>query len=54
MTLTTYINKHYGGLQKDMAADLDVSPSQVSRWISKDYIIIDGVMYSPRRSLEKK
>ncbi len=51
MKLKDYIRDHYY-TKRDFAADIGVMPQQVTAWIKKEFIVIDGVMYSPRRSLK--
>lgn len=52
MKLIKYIEKHYDGNQKAFAASQGVKPQQVTQWLKKDFIVIDGLLYSPRRELE--
>ncbi|XWR68663.1 hypothetical protein AHYW_001745 [Providencia manganoxydans] len=54
MTLIEYINTYYSGSQKDFAAKLDIKPQQVTQWINKDFIVINHVLYSPRRDLSNE
>ncbi|MCL8323702.1 helix-turn-helix domain-containing protein [Providencia thailandensis] len=54
MTLIEYINTHYNGSQKDFASKLDIKPQQVTQWINKDFIVINHVLYSPRRDLSNE
>lgn len=54
MTLIKYINEFYNGSQKQFAADQGVKPQQVTQWLDKGFIVIDHVLYSPRRELAKK
>ncbi len=50
-TLTDYINEHFGGSQAAFARPQGVLPPQVTQWIDKDFIVVDGVRYSPRGEL---
>ena len=51
MSLQEYINKHFGGNQAAFAKAQGVKPPQVTQWINKGFIVIDDVLYSPRRDL---
>ena len=48
--LADYISKHYAS-QRAFAAAVGVAPQQVTQWLAKDYIVVAGVLYSPRREL---
>ena len=52
MTLTEYIEKQHGGSQSEFARANEVHRSQVTQWLNKNFIVVDGVMYSPRRELK--
>ena len=52
MVLIEYIEKHYGGNQAAFAKAQKVQPPQITQWINKKYIVVDGVLYSPRRILK--
>ena len=54
MSLQDYIKKHYGGNQAAFAKSQGVQPQQVTQWISKGFIVIDGALYSHRRDLKEK
>lgn len=54
MKLIDYINKNYGGNKSEFARSQDVLPQMVNKWLNGDYIVIDGVLYSPRRELKEK
>lgn len=32
----------------------EVTPQHVTKWVNGDYIVIDGILYSPRRELKAK
>ena len=49
--LLSYISKYYRGSQVLYAMSEGVKPPQVTQWIKKNYIVIDHVLYSPRRNL---
>ena len=51
MKITDYINKHHSGNKSDFARANDVLPQQVTQWVNKGFIVLDGVLYSPRRDL---
>lgn len=51
MTLTDHIAAHHGGSQVKFAAANGVLPQQVTKWIKMECIVVDGVLYSPRRAL---
>ena len=53
MKLIEYIEKHYGGNQSAFADAVGVKPPQVTQWIKKGFIVVDDVLYSPRRELKK-
>lgn len=52
MTLTEYIEKYHAGSQADFARSCDVKPQQVTQWVNKGFIVVNHVLYSPRRSLD--
>jgi len=52
-TLKEYINREHGGSQVRFAATNGVHKSQVTQWINKNFIVVNGVLYSPRRELKK-
>lgn len=52
MQLIEYIEKHYNGSQADFARAQGVQAPQITQWIKKGFIVVDGVLYSPRRELE--
>ena len=51
-TLLEWIKLHFGGNQSAFAAAQGVMPPQVTQWIQKDFIVVDGQLYSPRRELK--
>lgn len=51
MTLIAYIEKYHGGNQASFARYAGVAPAQVTQWINKKFIVVDDVLYSPRRNL---
>lgn len=54
MKLTEYIEKYHSGNKADFARVNEVTPQHVTKWVNGDYIVIDGVLYSPRRELKEK
>ena len=50
MNLSDYIFKKYI-TQAAFARAQNVSPAQVSQWLAKEFIVVGGVLYSPRRGL---
>ena len=50
-TLTEYIARQHSGSQLDFAKTNCVMKQQVTQWIAKNFIVVDGVLYSPRREL---
>ena len=53
MKLLEYINLNYGGNQAAFAKAQKVKPPQITQWANKNYIVVDDVLYSPRRELNK-
>jgi transposase-like protein len=51
MNLDTYISSNYPS-QAAFAREVGVSPAQVTQWINRGFIVINGELYSPRRELE--
>lgn len=52
LKLIDYICVNYDGSQRAFAAAQGVQPPQVTQWIQKDFIVVDGQLYSPRRELK--
>ena len=52
LELLGYIQKHYGGNQAAFAKSQEVAPQQVTKWLKMNCIVVDGVLYSPRRVLQ--
>jgi len=50
--LVDHIEKHYGGNQAAFAKAQDVKPQQVTKWLNMECIVVNGVLYSPRRTLK--
>lgn len=51
-TLLEFIDLHFDCSQKAFADAQGVQPPQVTQWIQKDFIVVDGQLYSPRRELK--
>lgn len=51
-SLLDYIVARYSGNQRAFAEAQGVKPPQVTQWISKGFIVVDDVLYSPRRELK--
>lgn len=51
MPLLQYIATHFNGSQVDFARHAGVARQQVTQWIDKGFIVVDGILYSPRRSV---
>lgn len=51
MPLLKYIEERFAGSQADFARHVGVMRPQVTQWINKGFVVIDGVLYSPRRSV---
>jgi DNA-binding transcriptional regulator YdaS (Cro superfamily) len=52
IALNDYITNHYAGKRIAMAADVGVEPSQVTQWLKRKYIVVDGMLYSSRRRVK--
>jgi len=53
MTLAEHIAKEKI-LKKDFAKLHGISNTSLSNWLDKDYIVQEGVIYSPRMKIVKK
>ena len=49
--LVEYIDNYFDGNQRRFAESEGVKPPQITQWVSKDFIVIDHVLHSPRREL---
>lgn len=54
MHLADYIEQFFKGVRKDFAAAQGVKPAQITQWLKKDFIVVNGILYSPRRSIKKE
>jgi len=50
-TLKAYITREHGGSQSDFARACGVDRQQVTQWIKKEFIVVNGALYSKRRDL---
>ncbi len=50
MKLIDYITANYGS-QRAFARFQGIEPPQVSQWLKREFIVVDHVLYSPRREL---
>ena len=50
-TLIDHIAANFGGSQTAFAEAQGVQLPQVTQWIAKGFIVVDGKLYSPRRDL---
>ena len=53
-TLREYIEIKYSGSQRAFAKEQGVKPQQVTQWLDKGFIVVNDVLYSPRRELVSK
>ena len=51
-TLKEYIERKHGGVQARFADASGVQRQQVHKWIKGGFIVVDGVLYSPRREIK--
>lgn len=52
MLLKDYIAEHFEGNQSAFAKHCDVKAQQVTVWLKKGFIVVDGVLFSPRREIK--
>ena len=52
-TLNEYISNKSDNSQRAFADAQGVKPPQVTQWLNKGFIVVDDVLYSPRRELNK-
>lgn len=50
MPLREYIEKHFS-TAAEFAQACGVVPQQVNKWLAMKCIVVDGVLYSPRRDV---
>lgn len=51
VSLREYINLEHKGSQVKFAVANGVKKQQVTQWLNKEFIVVDEVLYSPRREL---
>ncbi|TDB53040.1 hypothetical protein [Photorhabdus luminescens] len=51
-TLKEYIDRHFGGNQSKFAQHMHVTPQQVAKWIAGNWIVVNDILYSPKRRIE--
>ncbi|MCV3264917.1 hypothetical protein OGZ01_30440 (plasmid) [Vibrio harveyi] len=51
MKLQQYIDLFYDGSNTDFAVAQGVKPQQVTQWKNNGFIVVEHVLYSPRREL---
>lgn len=54
MKLTDYINEHHNGNKAEFARSQGVQPQALNKWVNAKWIVLNGVLYSPRRELITK
>jgi len=52
-SLASYISINFNS-KADFALHQKVLPQQVTQWLEKDFIVIDDVLYSFRRKLNRR
>ena len=53
MNIKEYITTSHNGNQAKFAKSQGTTPQQVTKWVSMKCIVVDGVLYSPRRELKE-
>lgn len=51
MKLREYIKQRHNDNQRDFARHMGVLPQAVTKWLNDDWIVIDDVLYTPRRNV---
>jgi hypothetical protein len=51
LELIDYIELHHSGNQAAFGRAQGVLPQQVTKWLDMGCVVLDGVLYSPRREL---
>jgi hypothetical protein len=52
MTVREHVDKYFGGSPMAFATANLISRQQANRWIKSGYMIIDGKLYSERRTIK--
>ena len=53
MSITDYIKANHPS-KASFARSQGINPQEVTKWINKGYIVLDGTIYSPRRKVIDK
>lgn len=51
MLLSNYIKENFADNKAAFARHVGVEPQAVTKWIKANWIIIDNILYSPRREV---
>jgi hypothetical protein len=51
-SLAQWIKDNHGNNQRAFATAQGVEPPQVTQWLKKGFIVVDGQLYSLRRTLK--
>lgn len=51
MLLRIYLAKYYHKRKQDFAAEQGIKKQTLTNWLNNDYIVINGVVYSPKAPL---
>lgn len=54
MKINEYINLFFAGSKAEFARYMDVTPQQVTKWVNGDWVVSNGVVYSPKRKLRNE
>ncbi len=52
MKLLTYIDKHHAGNRSEFARSQGVTRQQVNKWLKQDYLITNGLLVKPMRTIK--
>mgnify|MGYP000285979023 FL=1 len=53
MNIKDYIATNHNGNQANFAKSQGTTPQQITKWVNMKCIVVDGVLYSPRRELKE-
>lgn len=53
MNIKEYISTNHNGNKAKFAKSQGVNPQQITKWVNMKCIVVDGVLYSPRRELKE-
>lgn len=51
MPLIDYIAANFGGNNSEFARHMGVTRQKVNDWLNNKYIVVDNMLYSPRREV---